>query len=131
MVVISDTHGKHDRPQLPEGDVLIHCGDFCHGFGEDPAAVERIDSWFGEQPFETVLCTGGNHERKAERYDVRLRHGGRQRAERGASAGHARSGITRPPSAKPARQRTGAPGFLQHAVQLRLKLGLPLLGGAQ
>ena len=29
LVVISDTHGLHDRIEgLPDGDVLVHAGDF-------------------------------------------------------------------------------------------------------
>lgn len=28
LVVISDTHGQHDKLTIPECDVLIHCGDF-------------------------------------------------------------------------------------------------------
>ena len=32
MVIISDTHGHHDKLTsfLPEGDILIHLGDFCN-----------------------------------------------------------------------------------------------------
>ena len=28
IVCISDTHGKHAKVRLPDGDVLIHAGDF-------------------------------------------------------------------------------------------------------
>ena len=36
LVVISDTHGLHNRIQeLPEGDVLIHAGSFMNS-GYDP-----------------------------------------------------------------------------------------------
>jgi len=29
LVVISDTHGLHDRiDSLPDGDILVHAGDF-------------------------------------------------------------------------------------------------------
>ena len=62
IVVTSDTHGKHDDLASLSGDVLIHCGDFCDGFNPDEADLERIDDWFGRQPFEHVLCTGGNHD---------------------------------------------------------------------
>ena len=34
VVVISDTHGMHRKVNVPDGDVLVHCGDFCgHGLG--------------------------------------------------------------------------------------------------
>lgn len=28
IVVVSDTHDRHERCYLPEGDILVHCGDF-------------------------------------------------------------------------------------------------------
>lgn len=28
VVIVSDTHGKHEELNLPKGDILIHCGDF-------------------------------------------------------------------------------------------------------
>lgn len=27
LVIVSDTHFMHDRFDIPDGDVLIHCGD--------------------------------------------------------------------------------------------------------
>ena len=30
LQVVSDTHNMHDRCEVPEGDVLIHCGDFTN-----------------------------------------------------------------------------------------------------
>jgi Icc-related predicted phosphoesterase len=62
LTVISDTHGRHEALGSLEGDVLIHCGDFCDGFTEEPAEVERVDAWFAEQEFELILCVGGNHD---------------------------------------------------------------------
>jgi Icc-related predicted phosphoesterase len=62
LVIISDTHGRHEELGVLQGDVLIHCGDFCHGFHEDPRAVESLDAWFAKQRFELILCVGGNHD---------------------------------------------------------------------
>ena len=62
IVVISDTHGKHDEIGVLSGDVLIHCGDSCNGFRSDPADVVRLDAWFGRQRFDRILCIGGNHD---------------------------------------------------------------------
>lgn len=32
IVVLSDTHTKHDKIEVPDGDILIHAGDFSfHG----------------------------------------------------------------------------------------------------
>ena len=66
LVVVSDTHGQHEELGCLEGDVLIHCGDFCDGFRKDPRDVEAIDSWFGRQRFELILCIGGNHDFSVE-----------------------------------------------------------------
>ena len=62
LVVVSDTHGRHEELGILEGDVLIHCGDACNGFQRDPEDVDRLDSWFGRQQFDVILCTGGNHD---------------------------------------------------------------------
>lgn len=30
IVIISDTHGHHSKLDIPEADLLIHCGDFTN-----------------------------------------------------------------------------------------------------
>jgi len=30
VVVFSDTHNLHEELKIPDGDILIHCGDFTH-----------------------------------------------------------------------------------------------------
>lgn len=62
LVILSDTHGEHELlPQpLPEGDILIHCGDFCNR-GKD---IQRFVKWFAAQsscPHKIVIQ--GNHDR--------------------------------------------------------------------
>ena len=66
LVIISDTHGKHEELGVLSGDVLIHCGDFCDGFKVDEAALRRIDDWFARQSFSLIMCVGGNHDFAAE-----------------------------------------------------------------
>jgi len=66
LVVVSDTHARHEDLGSLEGDVLIHCGDFCNGLLKDPRDLEGLDFWFGKQRFELVLCVGGNHDFVAE-----------------------------------------------------------------
>ncbi|TFI56295.1 metallophosphoesterase [Sphingomonas parva] len=65
VTIVSDTHGRHRELALPGGDILIHCGDMFDLFGAPPDLAE-IDRWFGEQPYERILCTGGNHDRALE-----------------------------------------------------------------
>lgn len=67
IVVISDTHGRHEKLGVLSGDVLIHCGDFEDLFAEDAGMLDRADAWLARQNFELILCTGGNHDRELER----------------------------------------------------------------
>lgn len=67
LVLISDTHGKHDDIGGLSGDVLIHCGDFCHGLLNDGSDLLQIDDWFAAQDFQLILCIGGNHDFVAQR----------------------------------------------------------------
>ncbi len=60
VVAISDTHFKVDVSTIPDGDVLIHCGDLCTtGY---PADFEQQLEWLAELPHKTVLYTPGNHD---------------------------------------------------------------------
>lgn len=65
LVVISDTHNKHNQLKLPEGDVLIHCGDFS-GMGR-PSEVKNFLNWFRRQPHEHKVFIAGNHDLSFER----------------------------------------------------------------
>eukprot|EP01129_Flabellula_baltica_P012416 TRINITY_DN5609_c1_g1_i1.p1 TRINITY_DN5609_c1_g1~~TRINITY_DN5609_c1_g1_i1.p1 ORF type:complete len:246 (+),score=54.91 TRINITY_DN5609_c1_g1_i1:18-755(+) len=66
IVVVSDTHNRHQRISVPDGDVLIHCGDFTHksnwksGQGWDK--VESTNEWLGTLMHEHKLVISGNHE---------------------------------------------------------------------
>ena len=62
IVVISDTHGEHEKLGRLAGDVLIHCGDFESIFSRNSVSVYQIDEWFGRQQFERIYCIGGNHD---------------------------------------------------------------------
>ncbi len=60
FVTISDTHGKHRGLTLPEGDVIIHSGDFCH-YGSDDDMHDFL-KWYKELEFEIKILIGGNHD---------------------------------------------------------------------
>ena len=66
VTVISDTHMQHERLVLPEGDLLIHCGDMFDLYSRNPADLRGLDSWFARQPFDRIVCTGGNHDHLLE-----------------------------------------------------------------
>eukprot|EP00276_Gloeochaete_wittrockiana_P005706 CAMPEP_0184657840 /NCGR_PEP_ID=MMETSP0308-20130426/21993_1 /TAXON_ID=38269 /ORGANISM="Gloeochaete witrockiana, Strain SAG 46.84" /LENGTH=256 /DNA_ID=CAMNT_0027096159 /DNA_START=172 /DNA_END=942 /DNA_ORIENTATION=+ len=60
FVVISDTHSLHEQITLPEGDVLLHCGDFSrHGMIRE---VQSFVQWLRLQQFQHKVVIAGNHE---------------------------------------------------------------------
>jgi Icc-related predicted phosphoesterase len=64
IVALSDTHGFHNRIDVPKGDVLIYAGDF----GAD--RIERFNQmakWFKRQPHPIKLYVPGNHDTLVER----------------------------------------------------------------
>ena len=61
FVCISDTHNKHDALSLPDGDVLLHAGDFS-GVGS-PKEVAAFAQWFSSQEkFAHKIVIAGNHD---------------------------------------------------------------------
>jgi Icc-related predicted phosphoesterase len=60
IIAISDTHELHEHIVLPEGDVLVHAGDFT-GKGSI-GAIGKFMEWFSKQNFKRKLLIGGNHE---------------------------------------------------------------------
>lgn len=63
LVCISDTHNHHRKMQVPDGDVLIHAGDFTQ-FGKAEHA-EDFNQWLGELPHPHKVVIFGNHENNA------------------------------------------------------------------
>lgn len=58
IVLISDTHNNY--PKLPEGDILIHAGDFS-GRGSVKETVNFL-RWFESQPHAVKIFISGNHD---------------------------------------------------------------------
>lgn len=64
IVLISDSHGKHNQLQLPDGDLLLHAGDIT---GRGLAwQVREFMEWFGAQPHRHKVMVAGNHDFLAE-----------------------------------------------------------------
>ena len=61
FVIVSDTHSKHSQLVLPEGDVLLHTGDFTKlGTLKE---VKKFSNWLGRQGgFKFRVVIAGNHE---------------------------------------------------------------------
>lgn len=65
IVAISDTHSLHRKFDLPEGDVLIHAGDFTARGTR--AEFQDFNDWLGDQPHKYKIVVAGNHDLLAER----------------------------------------------------------------
>lgn len=63
IVCISDTHMR--AVDVPEGDLLIHAGDFCMR-GTLPEVVS-FNRWLGRLPHPHKLVIAGNHDFALER----------------------------------------------------------------
>lgn len=61
IVCLSDTHEMHHKVQVPDGDILIHAGDFC-GRGLAASEVGNFLYWLDDQPHETKIVVPGNHD---------------------------------------------------------------------
>jgi Icc-related predicted phosphoesterase len=66
LVLISDTHTMHEDLVLPQGDILIHAGDFT-GRGQ-PHEVGDFFGWMERQMdnFEHIIFIAGNHDKSFE-----------------------------------------------------------------
>src|SRR3712207_5190443 len=60
IVCISDTHTLHDRVQVPDGDVLVHTGDFTKVGAEKD--VRAFDRWLASLPHREKVIVAGNHD---------------------------------------------------------------------
>lgn len=60
VVCISDTHGRHEEITVPDGDVLIHAGDFTKF--STMQEVIRFNAWLGKLPHVHKILVPGNHD---------------------------------------------------------------------
>lgn len=60
IIVISDTHNLHDKVKVPDGDVLVHCGDFT-GLGTVKELIS-FNSFLGKLPHKKKIIIPGNHD---------------------------------------------------------------------
>ena len=63
MVILSDTHGQHRDVRVPNGDLLIHCGDWTKSSSK-PKVEDYQDfvSWMASLPHPTKVVVSGNKE---------------------------------------------------------------------
>ncbi|PWN54014.1 Metallo-dependent phosphatase [Violaceomyces palustris] len=58
FVIVSDTHST--QPHVPDGDVLLHCGDLTD-LGTDDAIQKQIE-WIKSLPHPIKIIIAGNHD---------------------------------------------------------------------
>ncbi|PIQ25197.1 metallophosphoesterase [bacterium (Candidatus Blackallbacteria) CG17_big_fil_post_rev_8_21_14_2_50_48_46] len=60
LVCISDTHGRHAELTIPEGDLLLHAGDFSKR--GKPSEIEDFNAWLKTLPHPHKIVIAGNHD---------------------------------------------------------------------
>ena len=71
LVCLSDTHLKYSKLKVPDGDVLIHAGDWSV-YGNWVELI-RFLMWLKDQPHKRKIVIGGNHDMKLGRSDQELK----------------------------------------------------------
>lgn len=61
IVFIADTHGYESQLVIPNGDVLVHAGDFSAWRGSEIESQE-FDNWLGSLPHKVKIFVPGNHD---------------------------------------------------------------------
>ena len=64
IVCLSDSHGFHNAITVPDGDLLIHAGDFTM-MGR-PREVADFRDWMASLPHSEKVVICGNHEKGIE-----------------------------------------------------------------
>lgn len=70
IIHISDTHSLHDDflRDIPDGDILIHSGDFVNCFLPYNKTLTELDTFLGKLPHKYKIFVAGNHEGALEKH---------------------------------------------------------------
>lgn len=71
IICISDTHNKHQDLILPEGDILVHAGDFTDA-GTKKETINFL-KWFSLTPYKHKILIAGNHDFYFEKKSHKLK----------------------------------------------------------
>lgn len=63
LLLLSDTHCQHRSLHVPDGDILIHAGDFTL-FNQSRDSVRDFNDWLAKLPHRHKVVIPGNHEYK-------------------------------------------------------------------
>lgn len=72
IVCISDTHNAHNNIDIPDGDILIHCGDMTMG-GTNREFI-AFNRWLGTLPHKYKIIIGGNHDLLLDKHPKRRKN---------------------------------------------------------
>lgn len=61
LALLSDSHELHRELDVPDADILIHCGDFTM-FSRSMKSIIDFNQWLGELPHRHKIVVPGNHE---------------------------------------------------------------------
>ena len=61
LVLMGDTHGHHRDVKVPDGDLLVHTGDFTF-FNGSTLAIRDFNDWLGQLPHRSKVLIPGNHD---------------------------------------------------------------------
>lgn len=64
LCLISDVHGRWNKLQIPQCDVLISAGDYS--WQGEKHMVEDFHKWMSKQPAKHFISVQGNHEKWVE-----------------------------------------------------------------
>jgi len=67
LVIISDSHGMYRDVEIPEGDVLVHCGDIFRSAWPNSGELLDFKHWLRGLPHKHKILIAGNHEKGVER----------------------------------------------------------------
>lgn len=60
LICVSDTHRKHKKVNIPEGDVLVHAGDIGCEHGSNQ--LKQFARWLKTVPCKHKVIIAGNHD---------------------------------------------------------------------
>jgi Icc-related predicted phosphoesterase len=60
VVVLSDTHNKHNEIKVPDGDLILHAGDAT--MMGTLAEISIFAQWYGSLPHPAKIFVAGNHD---------------------------------------------------------------------
>lgn len=61
LVHISDTHNRHEELNLPDGDIIVHSGDFTRDGTQ--AETEKFMAWWDRLRHPYKVLVAGNHDK--------------------------------------------------------------------